>query len=108
MRLSATVFALILLMAGGSFASPGAGTRLHTLFAEDWEFSLAENPMLATSVGDHRANDRLASMTRADLDRRAEHDRQMLSRLLAIDRAGLSDVDRVSYDVFKWQLEDKI
>ncbi len=108
MRLSATVFALILLMAGGSFASPGAGTRLHALFAEDWEFSLAENPMLATSVGDHRANDRLASMTRADLDRRAEHDRQMLSRLLAIDRAGLSDVDRVSYDVFKWQLEDKI
>ena len=81
MRLSASILALLLLMAGGTAASPGGSTQLQALFSEDWEFSLAENPMLATSVGDHRANDRLESMTRADLDRRAEHDRSMLCLL---------------------------
>lgn len=108
MQFSPAILALVLLLAGSTVASPDGGARLHTLFAEDWEYRLEHDPMLATSVGDHRADDRLPSVTRAELDRWAEHNRLMLSRLPGIDRTKLSAVDRVSYDVFKWELDNAI
>lgn len=108
MRLVTVCLVLILVCSLKVFASPDAAATLHALFAEDWEFRLSEDPMLATSVGDHRANDRLASVTVADLTRRAEHDREMLRRLAAIDRASLTSVDRVSFDVFAWDLRNSI
>ncbi len=84
------------------------GARLHALFKEIWEFRLSEDPLLATSVGDDRANDRLPSMTVADLERRAKFERDALARLRAIDRAGLGDADRVSYDVLAWELRTSV
>jgi len=108
MRLVTVCLVLVLVCSLKVFASPDAAATLYALFAEDWEFRLSEDPMLATSVGDHRANDRLASVTVADLTRRAEHDREMLRRLAAIDRASLTSVDRVSFDVFAWDLRNSI
>src|ERR1700731_1838446 len=58
---------------------------LHALFAEEWQYALSEAPLFATSVGDNRYNDRLPSQSPADQARRAEHQRQALDRLHAID-----------------------
>ena len=89
-------------------AADDDATRLATLFADAWEFALAEDPLLATSVGDNRANDRLPSLTRDDLARRNAFDRKCLDRLAGIDRAKLSATDRTSYDVFRWQTANSI
>lgn len=82
-----------------------ARDQLHALFAEEWAFRLAENPMLATSAGHHDYNDRLPSMTKADLERRAEFWRYTLDRLQAIDREKLSREDRINFDIFASQLQ---
>jgi len=95
--------------AGGAAAGPGGATaELHALFAEEWQYDLREDPLFATSVGDNRYNDRLPSLTPADLARRDQHTRAVAERLHRIDRARLGESDRVSYDLFERDLADAL
>ena len=82
-----------------------AGRALHALFDEEWERGLREFPEDASSNGDLRYNDRWTDYSIAAIERRAAADRAVLARLKAIDRAALSDADRLSYDVFLWDYE---
>jgi uncharacterized protein (DUF885 family) len=83
-------------------------TKLHALFDRAWETSLRENPLFATSVGRHEYNDRLPSLSAADLTRRQTQRKEWLAELAAIDRAKLPPNEVVNYDMFKQQLEDDI
>jgi uncharacterized protein (DUF885 family) len=85
-----------------------ARMQLDALLAEAWEHDLVENPLLATATGDHRFDDRLPSMTMADIDRRAARSRQTLDRLLAIDSEGLAPADRVSHRMLERRLRDDL
>ncbi|MFN2387517.1 MAG: DUF885 family protein [Thermoanaerobaculia bacterium] len=85
-----------------------ARAKLHALIDEEWEFRLREDPLFATSTGDHRYDDRLPSVTLADEARRAGFRRSLFERLEAIDPAALSDTDRVSHAMFRWELGDAI
>lgn len=93
-------------------ATPGgksaAGSRLRALLDEIWEFELREDPLMATSVGDHRYDDRLPAVRVADQARRAEARRKFLERLRAIDPAGLDETDRDSQALQRVKLEDSI
>jgi len=85
-----------------------AKSDFEALLADAWEIDLAENPLFATMTGDHRFDDRLPSMTMADLERRAAAVRSQLARLGTIDRASLPPADRVSYDMFGRGLRDDL
>ena len=85
-----------------------AGSRLRPLLDEIWEFELREDPLMATSVGDHRYDDRLPAVRVADQARRAEARRKFLERLRAIDPAGLDETDRDSQALQRVKLEDSI
>jgi uncharacterized protein (DUF885 family) len=85
-----------------------ASKRLHALLAEEWEFRLGEDPLFATSVGDHRYDDRLPSVSIADEARRAQFRRGILEKVRAIDRKALEEPDRTSCALFEWELEDSI
>jgi uncharacterized protein (DUF885 family) len=80
--------------------------RLHALFDRAWETQLRENPLFATSVGRHEYDDRMPSVTMADLERRHAHTKAALAELAAIDRAKLPPAEVVNYDIFKQRLED--
>ena len=80
----------------------------HALVDEEWEARLSEEPLLATSVGDHRYDDRLPSVAPADLQRAADRRRTTRQRLQAIDRAGLDVPDRISYDMLARELQDDV
>jgi uncharacterized protein (DUF885 family) len=100
------------LLLGCALSLPATGAdakkSLDALLVEAWEFRLVENPLLATAVGDHRFDDRLPAMTRADLDRRAARSRQLLDRLRAIDTAGLASTDRISHRMLERELRDDL
>jgi hypothetical protein len=85
-----------------------AKERLDVLLADAWEHRLVENPLLATAVGDHRFDERLPSVTMADLQRRAARSQQLLDRLQAIDPASLTPADRVNHRMFEIQLRDDL
>jgi len=82
--------------------------RLHALFDRAWEARLRENPLFATSVGRHEYDDRLPSMTLADLERRNKQTRAELSELRKIDRAQLPPNEVVNYDMFRRNLRNSI
>jgi uncharacterized protein (DUF885 family) len=89
-------------------SSPHATMALHALLAQEWQYALREDPLFATSVGDNRYNDRLPSLTPADLARRDQHAHTVLYLLHDIDRTRLDESDRVSYDLFEREIIDAI
>jgi len=85
--------------------SPDSAARLHALFREEWEYTLQENPEFASLLGDRRYNDRWQDLSLAAIERRQEHDREVLRRLDEIDLPSLSDADRINYSLFRRQYE---
>jgi uncharacterized protein (DUF885 family) len=82
--------------------------KLHGLFDREWEFRVKEDPLFATSVGRQELNDRLPSMTLADLERQNAANKAMLGELGAIDRSKLPAEEQVNYDIFRRQLENRV
>ncbi|MCS7470139.1 DUF885 domain-containing protein [Stieleria sp. ICT_E10.1] len=78
---------------------------LRTLMDQVWEFELDEYPLLATDVGDPRGQDRLASNTPADFQRRQLARTGFLKSLDAIDLSALDAEDQVDVDLLRRKLE---
>jgi uncharacterized protein (DUF885 family) len=79
-----------------------AAQRLAALVDDYFERQLELNPLLATSIGDPRYNDRFEVSISPQWRARAERvERDALARLLAIDRSQLSGEDLLTYDIFK-------
>jgi len=82
-------------------AATGASRDLHDLFERHFEDVLRLNPLLATYIGDHRYDDRLPNSIgpqhRAEVQALNE---RYLAEARAIDPAGLSPADRISWDIF--------
>lgn len=81
---------------------------LGQLLKDEWAWRLRENPMFATSVGEHSANDKLPSVAVADAERREKDARAFLKRLDGIDRSKLTGNERINYDIFGRMLRDRI
>ncbi|MFQ5708795.1 MAG: DUF885 family protein [bacterium] len=94
----------------GARAAENDAEKFRQLLQDQWEFTLRENPLLATSRGDLRYNDRLGDASPAAFERRNRANQAFMQRLEAIDRERLSAEDQLNYDLFKeqlrWSLEE--
>lgn len=72
--------------------------RFRALLDSDWEWRLQQDPDLATSLGDHRFDDRLLDASFDAVARRHEHERAQLKALRKVDVDVLTGEDRISYD----------
>ena len=85
------------------------GEKLHRIFDAYFEDYLKLNPLVATSIGDARYNDRfvvsISPQARADSEKL---ERDYLGRVSHIDRAALDPRDQLSYDVFRSAREREI
>ncbi len=94
-----------------SEAAPAAGeaaadARLRALFHDSDEGSLRRNPVQALFRGDMRYADQLGDFfSDAHIAAEREAARGDLAALATIDRAKLTPVDRIAYDVFRQQTE---
>ena len=79
-------------------------TRFDALLADAWEQDKRENPLFATSTGDHRFDDRLPSVGAADLDRRAAAARACSSGCGRSTRRRSPRRTSVSYAMFEREL----
>lgn len=89
-----------------SAQSPNA--ILTQLFADEWEYTLREQPTFASYQGDSRYNDRWPDLTLAAHERRQEHKLALLKQLEAIEVTKLNAADRLNYRLFRNQLENQI
>ena len=81
---------------------------LQTIFDDAWSFRLKENPLFATGVGVHTANDRLPLVTEEDIQRRAHYWQDILQRLDSIEQSGLNEKSRINYRIFHRVVEDRL
>ena len=102
------LIALAFLAASPAYAAQGDHPALHQLFADEWERGMRDSPEGATAQGDHRFNDRWSDMSLKAIAGREQADKAALARLQKIDRAALSETDRLNYDTFEWQLKQAV
>jgi uncharacterized protein (DUF885 family) len=78
---------------------------LEAAIAEHWEYSMRWAPTWATTLGDHRYDDRLAPRDAAAVERaRTERD-AILEQLARVQVATLNDTDRITYQLLRGRLE---
>jgi uncharacterized protein (DUF885 family) len=115
--LAAALFCLLpaMLPAGAQAADPAPAAssaesaKLAALLDQYFEESLLLNPILATSIGDPRYNDRFEVTISPEWRARAEKlDRDYLARIQTIDPGQLQGQDLLSYEIFKTARERDI
>lgn len=99
---------LCILAACGAEGEPPAHAPLQQIYDDAWEFRLRENPLFATTVGVHKYNDRLPPAGIEDVERRAEYWQGVLESLDGYSRDSLQDTERINYDIFRRQVEDRL
>ena len=83
--------------------------QLNAIFDEYFEEYLKQNPILATSIGDPRYNDRfVVSISPEAIAAEEKLQRDYLARVQTVDRSVLTGQDLLSYDVFKTAREREI
>jgi prolyl oligopeptidase len=106
--LAAAGISFLLACSTSERATMTAARDLQTLGDDYWEFTLRENPTVATYLGDFRHNDRLADISETGRARRRGEMKRLLERLAAIDLAALAEGDRVTADILRLQLEQAL
>ncbi|GAB3730332.1 DUF885 family protein [Hymenobacter agri] len=113
-RVSVLLVVLWGIVAGAGWArqpSPptASGVLLANLFNNYWDDRARLFPLMATAQGDNRYNDRLPNdQTRAFRQQQARLYRRYLNDLLNIDRARLSADDKLSYDIFQYDMRMRL
>ena len=85
-----------------------AQRELAALLDREWEWRLRESPQMATSVGDHRYDDQLSRESIADEERRAADTKGFLDELGRVHRDALPAADRVTIDMLRAELDDRL
>jgi uncharacterized protein (DUF885 family) len=83
-------------------------TTLAGVVADHWEYMMRWAPTWATTLGDHRYDDKLAPRDGAAIDKMIAEQHAMLGRLRAIDTAKLGDTDRVTHALLEGRLDAEI
>jgi uncharacterized protein (DUF885 family) len=83
--------------------------QLNMIFDDYFEEYLKQNPILATSIGDPRYNDRfVVGISPAAIAAEEKLQRDYLAKVQTVDRSALAGQDLLSYDVFKTAREREI
>ncbi|MBX7168995.1 MAG: DUF885 domain-containing protein [Pirellulales bacterium] len=108
----AVCLALLALGIGGSLATRAraadAAADFARLLDDHWTWQLRDDPLFATSYGEHAYDDRLPDESLAAHEHRQQQLAAYLARWQGLDRAALSDTDQVNYDLFGWQLRESL
>ncbi|GAC1380560.1 MAG: DUF885 family protein [Hymenobacter sp.] len=79
------------------------------LFSSYWEKQSRLDPMSATTQGDNRYNDQLPNdQTQAFRDTLRTFYQDYLGRLEKFDRGALSDNDKISFDIFQYEMKQRL
>ena len=91
----------------GTFPAPAVGASaaaLYELFSSYWEWRLANEPELATSVGRTEYNDRWRDWSKTARERARVARQEFLQQLLYVGSGNLTPADRLSTHLLEWEL----
>jgi uncharacterized protein (DUF885 family) len=82
--------------------------RLAALLRQHWEWSMERDPVWATTLGDHRFDDRLADNSAKAIAAERARVRDFLSRARAVPADSLTPGDRITLALFVGELEARV
>ncbi len=94
--------------AAGAGASSSPQEHLHELFQREWQRTLEEDPANATYLGERRYDDRWPDLSAAAREESHKRDQQTLAALKAIAYEQLPAADRLNYDLFGREYQDRL
>jgi len=103
------VFQLVLLTATAAQAPASLAVRraqLRDAIEQDWQYDLKTSPEFATAIGDARFNDQLADRSAEAAERDAQHARESIRTIEAIDTAGFPEQESLNKTLILRQLHD--
>ncbi|MCU7698023.1 DUF885 domain-containing protein [Acinetobacter sp. AYS6] len=81
---------------------------LNQLLQEQWEYTLKNNPEIATTLGDLRYNDRWTEFSKNQIEKDKKTTQNFLKRFEAIDSTGFSATDQLNKDLMIYQLKESL
>ncbi len=99
---------LILCVVAFPLAFAGPTETFYEILKEEWAFRIKENPFFASQQGVAGADHLLPSQSVNDIERRHEYYRQVLGRLDKIKVDALAEKDKINYDLFKYEINERI
>jgi len=88
--------------------SPAWRSPFQKLLDDHWQWSLRENPVLATTLGDHRYDRQLGDLSVGAMDRRARESVMFLAQANALDTTRLSPSERVTLAILRRDLAETV
>ncbi len=88
--------------------SATAVAELHAIFADAWELDLKNNPLYASYLGDSRYNDRWPDLRMEELERQHLENGEILVRLSEISFSDLPDSEKLNYELFKREYQERL
>jgi len=85
-----------------------AVAELHAIFADAWELDLKNNPLYASYLGDSRYNDRWPDLRMEELERQHLENGEILVRLSEISFSDLPDAEKLNYELFKREYQERL
>ncbi|MDC4714522.1 DUF885 domain-containing protein [Acinetobacter baumannii] len=81
---------------------------LNQLLQEQWEYTLKNNPEIATTLGDLRYNNRWTEFSKTQIENDKKTTQNFLKRFEAIDSTGFSATDQLNKDLMIYQLKESL
>ncbi|HFF4986855.1 TPA: DUF885 family protein, partial [Acinetobacter baumannii] len=81
---------------------------LNQLLQEQWEYTLKNNPEIATTLGDLRYNNRWTKFSKTQIEKDKKTTQNFLKRFEAIDSTGFSATDQLNKDLMIYQLKESL
>ncbi len=103
-----SVLAILFISIGSLAAHAGPVDDLHALFAEEWQWRMATDPLAASMRGIHDHDDRLPDVSAEAQAARLKALAAFRARLDAIPRTALDEADRLNADLFAFDLDGRI
>ncbi|WP_299597826.1 DUF885 family protein [uncultured Microbulbifer sp.] len=108
-RLNVRAFLFLTLIFFAQLASANTPTeQLQSVIDDHWAFSLRENPITASRMGEKGYSNRLPGVSEKDRARRLKAMKTFVARLDKIDVSALSESDQVNRDLLMWVLKNDI
>ena len=109
MKMTPLKIALTLLLLTASAATIADVTSdFAALLDEHWEWTLANAPVMASTLGDRRYNEQWPDRSLDAIESRHQQTREFLRRVYAIERTALSATDQLNYELLRRQLQDDV
>jgi uncharacterized protein (DUF885 family) len=101
-------FLLVCMSAARLLAADTADKALADFLAAQWEYTLEKSPTWASSLGDHRFDDRWEDASLTAIAAGQAHAQKALETLTAIDRAALAPAGQLNDDLYQRNLRMEI